>query len=314
MMTLLNYRISIACALLCTQLFCQTARAEETTRSIVAVNYPLHFFARTIGGKEVKAEFPLPPEIDPAYWKPEPREVAIFQRADLVLLNGAGYAGWTAYAALPRRKLVDTSAGFRDRYLSVADQVTHSHGPAGDHSHNTTAFTTWLDLSLAAEQAAAVKQALTRTDPENGQSYARRSDKLEKQLLDLDQRMQSAGKVLSGGPVIFSHPVYQYLERAYAIAGTSLHWEPHKEPDAGQWALLQEIATTSGSRLMIWESDPLTRTRDRLHALGIQVVVFDPMANQPKEGDFLSGMERNVRSLEEAAESLQSQGLVNTRE
>ena len=300
----MNYRIRIACVLLCAQVFHQTTQAGEHPLSILAVNHPLHFFAQTIGGEQVRAEFPIPPEIDPAYWNPEPEKIVAFQRADLILLNGADYAGWVAYAALPRRKQVNTSAGFRERYLFVDDKVTHSHGPSGDHSHRAIAFTTWLDMSLAAQQASAVRSALARIDPANQEVYEGRFSVLEEKLLTLDRRMRAIGELLTGESVIFSHPVYQYLQRAYGIKGVSLHWEPGEEPEEGQWTSLQQVAARNGSRLMIWEGDPTAVTRDRLNAMGIQVVVFDPMANLPEEGDYLTRMENNVLRLERAVAGL----------
>lgn len=303
-MILLDYRTRIACIILCTQFFCHTSQAEERPWSILAVNYPLHFFAQTIGGEQVSAELPLPPGIDPAYWNPGPEEVAVFQGGDLILRNGAGYAGWMAYAALSRRKQVNTSAGFRELYLFVDDKVTHSHGPSGDHSHRAIAFTTWLDMSLAAQQASAVKSALARIDPANQEVYEGRFSDLKEKLLTIDRRMRAIGELLTGESVIFSHPVYQYLQRAYGIRGVSLHWEPNEEPEESQWISLQQVATGNGSRLMIWEGDPTAVTRDRLNAMGIQVVVFNPMANIPEEGDFLIGMEQNVRYLERVAAGL----------
>jgi zinc transport system substrate-binding protein len=51
---------------------------------------------------------------------------------------------------------------------------------------------------------------------------------------------------------------------------------------------------------MLWESEPLTATSDRFRGLGIDAVVFDPCANAPESGDFLSVMRRNASNLETA--------------
>ena len=52
--------------------------------------------------------------------------------ADLILRNGAGYARWVDRVTLPASKVVDTSAGFRERYLYLESVATHSHGPQGE--------------------------------------------------------------------------------------------------------------------------------------------------------------------------------------
>jgi zinc transport system substrate-binding protein len=61
---------------------------------IYAVNYPLKYFAERIGGMHVKVYFPAPADVDPVYWTPDITSIAANQKADLILLNGAGYAKW----------------------------------------------------------------------------------------------------------------------------------------------------------------------------------------------------------------------------
>ncbi|MGH9391488.1 MAG: metal ABC transporter substrate-binding protein, partial [Vicinamibacteria bacterium] len=134
---------------------------------VYVANYPLMYFAERVGGEHVDVRFPAPPDIDPATWKPDAATVADYQRADLILLNGAGYEKWTERASLPVARLVDTSGGFRDRYIVIEGALVHSHGPEGEHSHGETAFTTWLDPTLAIEQALAIRDALTRARPKS---------------------------------------------------------------------------------------------------------------------------------------------------
>ena len=102
---------------------------------VYTVNYPLAYFAERIAGDSVEVVFPVPPEVDPAFWSPDAETIADYQQADLVLLNGAGYAGWLQRATLSRSRLVDTSGALADQLIPSDDTLTHSHGPAGDHSH-----------------------------------------------------------------------------------------------------------------------------------------------------------------------------------
>ena len=137
-----------------------------TGPAVFTVNYPLAFFAQRIAGEHVAVRFPAPPDVDPAFWQPDEATVAAYQSADLVFLNGAGYAKWLDVVTLPASRLVNTSAGFRDRYLAAEGTVTHSHGPEGDHSHEGTAFTTWVDPLLAIAHAQAIADALSARWPE----------------------------------------------------------------------------------------------------------------------------------------------------
>ena len=126
--------------------------------NVYVVNYPLKYFAERIGGDDVKVTLPVPADVDPVYWTPGIADIGAYQQADLILLNGAGYAKWVSKVSLPRSKTVDTSRGFKDQYITVKETMTHSHGAEGEHAHEGLAFTTWLDLSLAAKQAEAIAE------------------------------------------------------------------------------------------------------------------------------------------------------------
>ena len=139
-------------------------RVDAKTK-IASVNYPLHYFAQRIGGNHIEAIFPLPTDVDPAYWQPDAAAIARFQQTDIILLNGAGYAKWIDKVSLPASRMINTSDGFRNHYIELEEGMTHSHGPDGAHVHRGYAFTTWLNLKLAVEQAGVVKERLIQVHP-----------------------------------------------------------------------------------------------------------------------------------------------------
>ena len=268
--------------------------------NIYTVNYPLAYFAERIGGDLATVSFPAPPDVDPAFWMPDAETIAAYQGADLVLLNGADYAKWTAKVSLPRSRLVDTSRGFKDQYIQQPSMTTHSHGPSGQHSHGGTAFTTWLDLDQAAQQAEAIAQAMTRKRPDAKAQIERNLAALKSDLLGLDARISEITHRAPGRPLLASHPVYQYLARRYGLNLTSVMWEPDEVPSESQWTELEGMLKDHPARWMIWEGQPAAKTIERLRALGVETAVFDPCANRPSTGDFLSVMNANAESLDRA--------------
>jgi len=155
----------ILCVGLLSVLTFSTAQGASDKLTVYVVNYPLQYFAKRIAAEHAQVVFPAPPNVDPAYWMPDAKTISAFQGADLILLNGANYAKWVNKVSLPQFRLVNTSAGFQDRYIQAAEVTTHSHGPEGKHAHEALAFTTWLDFSLAAQQAKAITEALTHKRP-----------------------------------------------------------------------------------------------------------------------------------------------------
>jgi zinc transport system substrate-binding protein len=270
---------------------------------VYTVNHPLAYFAERIGGGRVQVRFPAPADVDPAHWSPDAETAAAYQGADLILLNGAGYASWTARASLPLRALVDTSAAFAKRLIPIEAGISHRHGPQGAHSHLGTAATTWLDPTLAEAQAAAVTDALARMRPLWSPEFEERRGSLERDLRALDARLMAVAQRLGGAPILFSHPVYQYLERRYALNGRSLHWEPGEAPDERMWRELTALLEEHPARLLLWEAEPMNATAERLRLLGIRSVEFAPAANAPVRGDWLAVMQENVGRLEGALDS-----------
>jgi zinc transport system substrate-binding protein len=97
------------------------AVSKDGGPTIAVVNYPLKYFAERIAGDQIEVVFPIPADVDPAFWIPEPEGVLTFQAADLIFLNGATYSKWLNTVSLPRRKLVNTSQSFEEQYIRVKD-------------------------------------------------------------------------------------------------------------------------------------------------------------------------------------------------
>jgi zinc transport system substrate-binding protein len=276
------------------------AAARAGKPVVHSANYPLHCFASRLGGDAIEAVFSAPADEDPAFWQPDDAALTAFQQADLILLNGATYLKWAEKASLPISRTVDTSAAFKDRFIQIEEATTHSHGPAGEHSHAGTAFTTWIDLSQAVQQADAVRAALVRLLPDQAAAIDARFASLKTELEALDARLLKVGERLAKAPLVASHPVYHYWARRYGINLQSVLWEPETVPDDSALAELQALLAKHPAKRMVWEGEPARESVAKLEALGIGSVVFAPCGNQPDEGDFFTVMAANVAALEQA--------------
>jgi len=263
---------------------------------IVASNYPLFFFAQEISGGSVDVILP-DIEGDPAMWRPGPEDIALLQRADRVLLNGAGYESWLDWVTLPTERLVDTSASFQEQLIPLEHETVHQHGPAGKHSHTGNAFTVWLDPQLAIAQARNVEQALSDLAPGHRDSNRENLAQLQKRLEELDEHQQRTFEALVEQPLLFSHPVYQYLERRYGLDGYSLHWEPDQEPGDKAWIDFANTLRDHPAEIMIWEDAPLPSTLARLEEMGLTVVPYVTAGNRPDSGDYFDVMASNLANI-----------------
>lgn len=280
----------------------QPAEVAESVPVVFASNYPLHYFVERMASGLVEVQFPASAAGDPSSWTPTPEAITAMQQADLVFLNGASYEQWLTTVSLAQSKLIDTAAGFEDRFLASEETVTHSHGPEGEHEHQGTAFTTWMDLTLATEQARAVKTALATLLPEHTSHLDEQLAQLEGELSALDAELKAAVASNPERHVFFSHPVYQYFQDRYGIAGTSVHWEPDAMPDEAMWRAFAHELDHNPSSWMLWEGEPLPEIVERLKEFGVESAVVDPTANTPENGDFLSVMQHNAQELKRVFE------------
>lgn len=275
--------------------------AEKKKAQVYVANYPLKYFAERLGEGLVEVHFPAPADEDPAFWQPDDDTIAKIQAADLLLMNGASYSKWVDNTTLPDEKVVSTSSPFSDQFIEIKDAVTHSHGPAGEHSHSGTAFTTWIDFQQAIQQAQEVSNALQAVAPHGSmETIQQRFEALKKDLESLDQRLLDIGKRIAGAPLVASHPVYHYLARRYNLNIKFVHWEPETVPDDKAMADLQTLLATHAAKWMIWEGEPNKESVTKLDAIGLKSLVFSPCANVPEQGDFLSVMKTNVEALDKA--------------
>ena len=261
-----------------------------------ATTYPLAYFAERVGGSAVEVVFPVPKGVDPAHWIPDPETIAKAQQADLLLRSGAGDPAWLDLASLHRDRVVDTTASVRDRLLKQ-EIARHQHGPDGQHSHGAWSGTTWLDPTLATAQAEAVANALVLLQPRDADVFRANFAALARDLEQLDETQSKAASQLGDSLLLYSHPVYAYLQARYALNGRSVVWEPDEMPGEAQWRTLRRLTEAHPAHTMLWEAEPLSEVAERLAALGIESRVYSPCANRPDAGDWLTVMRENARGL-----------------
>ena len=275
---------------------------------VFVVNYPLKYFAERIAGDLVNVSFPAPRDVDPAFWNPSPEAISAFQQASLILLNGASYARWIERATLPESKIVKTLLDSDGRLIESDDTIVHAHGPEGEHSHAGVAITTWLDPQLAKEHARGTFDSLSGLLPQHTVELERNFRSLQSDLAALDEEARRITSGHADVPLLASHPVYQYFARRYQLNLRSLHWEPDEMPDDDAWQSFDSLLNKHTARWLMWEATPTTEIVDELKRRGVESFIFNPCANVPNEGDYLTMMRGNLKRLSSVFQQARRRG------
>ncbi|MEL6644166.1 MAG: metal ABC transporter substrate-binding protein [Pseudomonadota bacterium] len=277
-----------------------TASAAQDATRVVTVNYALQYFAERLLGDAGEVVFPVPADVDPSFWRPTIADISAVQSADLILLNGAGFATWVDRVSLPRSRLVNTSSTIEDQFI-VTESITHSHGDGGEHSHEGLASYTWLDPTLAIAQAEAIAAAITARDLATGDAVEDRLAALRTDLEGLDAEAKAALAPAQGITIIATHPRYQYLARRYDLSVTALEWEAGAMPSEADLADLSALIAETDANVLVWEAAPPAAALEATAALGLQNVIFEPLAQTPDTGTFTAVFQAAVASLAAAA-------------
>ncbi|MEM6593764.1 MAG: zinc ABC transporter substrate-binding protein [Pseudomonadota bacterium] len=276
------------------------ALAEDRPR-IVAVNQALHDFAERLLGDTAEVVFPVPEGIDPSFWRPSISDISMIQSADLILLNGAGFASWIDRVSLPRARIVTTSSKIENQFI-VTESITHSHGDGGEHSHEGLASYTWLDPMLAVAQAEAIAAAVISRDLAPAQDVETRLADLRTDLTELDAMSGDALAALKGTAMIATHPRYQYFARRYDLSIASLEWDAGATPTEEQLRELERLSDELDASVLIWEARPAPEAFEMTASLGLQSVVFEPWASGGEAGNFIDAYTNAVLAMSEAAQ------------
>jgi len=278
------------------------AAGDDLADVVMTTFYPTKFFAHTIAGDIVRVECPVPDGEDPIFWQPSRAILQRYQKASLIILNGAEFEKWVENASLPKSRMVDASESFKDSFITF-EKTTHSHGLKGEHTHEGVDGHIWLDPLLAKAQVESIEKALARTFPDFARHFARNSRSLRENLDLLDRRLGEITSRVKEAQLFASHPAYNYLARRYGWTVINLDLSPDETPGDEDLVKLEQAPATAGKRIILWESAPLESTVEKLEArFQAESVVFSPceLLDQSLEDageDFLSVMIKNIESL-----------------
>lgn len=279
--------------------------------ALLTTFYPTQYFAERIAGGLVAVRSPLPEGEDPIFWRPDAAALAQFQNAKLIITNGVDFEKWVAGAALPRIRTVESlsrSALDEAGGPITLETSTHSHGPAGEHTHEGLDGHTWVAPTLAKIQAKRIADAMGATWPQHKAAFDANYQSLLEDLDLLHASLLNLSPLVENVTLLASHPAYNYLARAFRWSVHNLDLDPDDTDTAAvvkavHDALHEEggVARDGQPIVLLWEGPPTEAIARALRdELGVASVVFSPVETPPDHGDYMDAMRANADRLREA--------------
>lgn len=306
--------VLIAAAALLVMLGVNQAQKSDTGKqtskiTAVASYYPLHDFAKNVGGDKVQVTNITPAGSEPHDYEPTPRQLIEVQKSAVFIYNGGTFEPWVE-KFLPdyKNKAVKASDGID---LLKGEEDDHHGEEEGQEPHDDEGDIRdphfWLDPVLAKSIIDNIEQSFSEVDPANKKTYQRNADDYKAKLDQLDSDYQAGLANCQTRTVISSHDAFSYLAKRYnievaAIAGLS----PEEEPSAAKLAELTRLARDKNIKYIFFESLASPKLADTLaKEIDAKTAVFDPIegiseADQNNDKDYIGVQRENLKNLRRA--------------
>ena len=188
----------------------------------------------------------------------------------------------------------------------MREDLEHSHGPRGGHSHSGVDPHTWLDPLLAKAQAGAIRDAWISHEPHTQAAIEANFTDLAADLDALHASWQALTTSLAGRAMLASHPAYDYLAQRHGWTLVSFDLDPESMPTETQLEALRQAAQDTPAAAMLWESEPAPAIASAVRAAtGLANIVISPAevrSDAERSGNvtYLDVQHANIKRLAEA--------------
>jgi zinc transport system substrate-binding protein len=287
----------------------QSTSPSEEQLTVVTSFYPLYYLTSEILGDSASV-INIGGNSNPHSFTPSAKDIITMQKADLVILQGAGLEPWgediehqLEDAGVP----VLVAAEHLDLFELTDSEEHHDeeegHEHEDEHDHGAHDPHTWLDPVQSIEIVELVKKELVAISPENSAVYTTNADMLLEKLNELKAAYDSTLSSCTIEEALVSHNAFGYVARRYGltmhpIAGISTEDEPSAallaelkaEAEDGVYAVLTEENSVKEYAETIARETGITLLP--VNALGAGVT--------ESEGDYIDVLYSNLQSLKEA--------------
>lgn len=277
---------------------CRALPAKDARPTIVATNFPLYDFAKTLTQEDACVKLLLPPGADLHSYEPTPQDLATLSSCDLILWMG-GESERHLQKLFSSLNGVETLA-LAPLFSEECKEDEHAH-----HSHTDEHY--WTSPKKARVMFDAVAEKLRTLLPNASDAILARQKEYQDSLLCLDAAYHEAASTLPtliiGDAFPFTHLAHDYnLKYAAATDGCG----EDSEPSAARLTELIDLARKNGTKTIFY-----TETSDGKFARTIAKEVFlctarlhschNLSAEEYDQGEtYLSLMNENLNTLKNA--------------
>ena len=265
-------------------------------------------FIEQIGGKYVDVESIYPPGADLHSYEPTQKDMINIAKSDLFIYSSDGLD--------PVSAKITQSMENKNMKLALASdlnqkELIHSDDHDEDEGHNHAETENdphvWLDPVLDRIFAEKIKDKLIQKDPKHKSYYEKNYKKLDKDIANIDKKMQKITKSPKREKIIISHDSLGYLTHRYHFKQEGVNGMNDEEPSQKKILSIVKNIKNSKSPYVLYEQNITSKITDVIkRETDTQPLSFHNLAVlTKKEKDnqsitYQSLMKKDIESLDKA--------------
>lgn len=286
--------------------------------TIVASFYPLAYLAEQISGETAEV-INLTPSGEAHDTELSAADIDTMANADAVLyLSGFQPAIDEAIETTKPAQLLDVADSValvasseheselnhdHDHAAEHDHEHEHEHAAEHDHDHGTFDPHFWLDPQRMRGAITPTVELLTKVFPQHAETYKANGQRLDEELVKLDESYDTKLATCSTPTVVVAHEAYGYLAERFGFTQIGVSGiDPEQETSAQRLEQVAKVAKEAQVKVLFSESALSAKdTKTLAETLGIKTEVLDPLEIQiDPEQDYIAVMQSNLEKLTSA--------------
>lgn len=268
-----------------------TERPEHTLTILTTIP-PLYSFTKNVAGDLAHVENLLPRGAEPHAFAFGPADIKKVSKAQIVIINGLGLETWMDKLLMSAG---DNGIG-RGQELFIVD-TSSGIDPINGDPH------IWLSPARAVAQVKNIRDALSRFDRANAETYSRNASSYISRLQSLHNEIAAAIESLSNRDFVSFHPAFTYFASDYGLNQAAVVKDsPDIESSPSRIASVIKTIKEKNIKAIFSEAGSSHKILTSIaNDLSLDVYELDPLEQGSlSPGWYEERMRENLRVLKEA--------------
>lgn len=307
--------------------------------------FPVESFVKQIGGDHVDVESIYPKGTDLHSYEPSQKDILDASKSDLFIYTGDNLDPVEKKVAgaikddnkkLSLEKHLSKQDLLKDAHHHEGEDHDHEHGDKAhdhdadhkehdhdhegehkedDHDHEGHDHEghhhgmydphIWLDPKMNETMVKAIRDELSKKDPDHKAEYKKNADKLLKELDDIDKEMKKATKDHQGETVYVSHESLGYLANHYGFKQQGVQNMNAEDPSQKALTDIVKAIKSSKTKYILYEENVSNKVTDTIRQeTDAEPLKFNNMESvsksQSDDATYQSLMKENIKNIEKA--------------